>query len=384
MDHGPLPRMQTRRMAFVPPPMIPSPNEYFSINRFLYDILTSFSISSFDDLENKLLISKNIITLRIKMVSKFWYPSKNLTIHMLINLANSIRPEDLSEPPLAYRLYHKSLNDDTFLGFKESELIIQAMDPINRYHIDYINLLFSRVRPRSNIKKWESMKKYYEDSKKLTYLNVFSRIHATKFDYLSKCYDNIPDCIKNLSGDERFLLNSELSVAYLYGVVTIPKGGISSPHLHGCFSFTSRRENTGYLSLEQSFSNKNIPQEKLKNILEWLKNNNDLYRDFSPLTYENYEFRIDPNRITSSSVATSVIIPNNNNHSTDKTGNVYIRLKKQNGNEGGKYIPLEEALALCFPLLFPFGKLEKIPGNTLREKSRSILASHEYYRCGRL
>ena len=74
----------------------------------------------------------------------------------------------------------------------------------------------------------------------------------------------------------------------------------------------------------------------------------------------------------------------NNQRSTNVVGNVYIRLKKDNGDSEGKYIPLEEALALCFPLLFPFGVLEKIPGNTLREKSRAILSSHFYYRCGRL
>ena len=38
---------------------------------------------------------------------------------------------------------------------------------------------------------------------------------------------------------------------------------------------------------------------------------------------------------------------------------------------------------MTFPLLFPFG-LPKIPGATFRKKAKLLLASHPYYRCGRL
>ena len=50
-------------------------------------------------------------------------------------------------------------------------------------------------------------------------------------------------------------------------------------------------------------------------------------------------------------------------------------LKKENGNTEGKYIPLEVAFALCFPLLFPFVKLEKIPGNKHQNEKNNIIVT---------
>ena len=246
---------------------------------------------------------------------------------MLVNLANSIRPEELAEPPLAYRLFKESLDSNTFIGYEKIELIFDAIKSINRFHFDHRNILLTRVRPQIDYKKISHLMDYLDYSNNFSYLSIHNLIHAENYDYLVRCYNKLPDCIKNLTGDERFLINNELSVAFLYGVVTIPKGGISSPHLHGCFSFTSRRENTGYLSLGPSMlNNHNVQQEKIQEILNWLKQNNPLYKDFNPLTFENYEFRIDPNRNTSGSVATSVILPQNNVQSTDRNG-FYILYK---------------------------------------------------------
>ena len=49
-----------------------------------------------------------------------------------------------------------------------------------------------------------------------------------------------------------------------------------------------------------------------------------------------------------------------------------------------KYFELEDVLVHCFPMLFPNGKIPKIPGKTLRQKVSILCGSHEFYRCGRL
>lgn len=54
------------------------------------------------------------------------------------------------------------------------------------------------------------------------------------------------------------------------------------------------------------------------------------------------------------------------------------------GNKVLKYMQLEEALSLCFPMIFPYEKIPNIPGNTLKEKAEALLSTHEFYRCGRL
>ena len=165
-------------------------------------------------------------------------------------------------------------------------------------------------------------------------------------------YDTIPNCIKSLSDDEKFIINNELSVAFLHGIVTFPSAGISSPHLSGLFNLSSRKPGTGYLSLDPLLSkHSEIPKEKIDQILVWLKNNNHLYQDFEPLTLENYHFRINPECAPMGSSINIAIIPNEAG-TTDKQGNVYIRLRNKDGNLSGKFIPLEEALVLSFPYYF--------------------------------
>ena len=61
-----------------------------------------------------------------------------------------------------------------------------------------------------------------------------------------------------------------------------------------------------------------------------------------------------------------------------------IVLPDNQGNKSIKYFDLEDILVLCFPMIFPSGKIPKIPGQTLRQKASIIFNSHEFYRCGRL
>ena len=59
----------------------------------------------------------------------------------------------------------------------------------------------------------------------------YSKKFVSSYEYLNNYYNDIPNIFKNINGDDRLLLNNELSVAYLYGNVRIPVGGLGSPNL---------------------------------------------------------------------------------------------------------------------------------------------------------
>ena len=364
-------------------PNKPSPLQYFSVNRFFYDCLMSTEHPTLSYVSEKLMLPESEISSTIRCHCKHWFGKNfSVTVLELKHIASTLNNAEFDEPPLIYRLIHNSIRNNTLYTLQHAELILKAFKPVRRFHFDFKELIFSRIVPQIPKSLWCKMDLFMSSTFSD---NVLAKANFKKYEYLQQCFNHLPNCIKNLTGDERFLLNNELSVAHLYGVVTIPSAGISSPHLNGVFNLTSRKPNTGYLSLDSLLNKKNqIPTDKLNEILAWLKENNVLYQNFEPLTIENYNFRIDPTRAPSGNAINTVIIPNGNKATTDRNGNVYIRLKKNNDQTEGKFIPLEEALALSFPMLFPFGVLEKIPGKTLREKARAILGSHPYYRCGRL
>ena len=64
-------------------------------------------------------------------------------------------------------------------------------------------------------------------------------------DEMSSYFSRLPDEIKHLPNDQRFTLNSELSVAFLHGTVNFPVPGVGSPHLRGTFHLAARRAGTG-------------------------------------------------------------------------------------------------------------------------------------------
>ena len=56
-----------------------------------------------------------------------------------------------------------------------------------------------------------------------------------------------------------------------------------------------------------------------------------------------------------------------------------IALPDEQGNKCIKYFDIEDILVLCFQMIFPSGKISKIPGQTLRQKASIIFNSHEIY-----
>ena len=206
--------------------------------------------------------------------------------------------------------------------------------------------------------------------------------------HLSSSVSQFPDFFRDLSNDERFLFNSKLSICFLYGQVTYPTGGIASPHLQGSFSLFSRKSGTGYFLLDQvSVVPPTEPEQKMRRLFDWLKQNNPLYSDIDhPVDFSAFSILAG----NSNDVIGTVVNPYVRDHYLrndipfDRDLRVPVRFKKSDNESSTALIPLELALGYTFPLLFPFGPPPAVPGKTFREKACNILFAHEFYRCGRL
>ena len=219
----------------------PSPIEFFSKNRFIYEFLMSTEDLNLNSLSNFLMMDVTQLRKKLKKFTKHWFRRvSNTNLKDLKSIASKIDPNQLFEAPIAYNLYKQSIQKNQYLGVMEVELLLQSEETSPIYQFDSHNLLKSRVFPKIDLTSIN----IFLDNKNLYGSDILSDVKFNQFDYLINCYNNLPDCIKSLTGDERFLLNNELSIAYLYGVVNIPSPYISSPHLHGVFNLTSRKPNT--------------------------------------------------------------------------------------------------------------------------------------------
>ena len=285
--------------------------------------------------------------------------------------------DQLSPPPPVYRIYHESVRENFLLDDRALELLT----PVTDYHFDFKMLILTRFsnmgpdRLASITSQWFSSPPVSIDWS-LQYFQgqpaQFFRCRMTSF------FEDLPACLKCLNNDEMFEVNSQLSVAFLFGAVTFPQPGIASPHLKGGFLLGLRAHGTGYLAI-QTPTQTRISPEKWDDVLAWFRDNNALYENVEPITAQNVDLRLDP-LIHSSAVATAELP--SGNRLPDGT-NVRIGMKNPDGSSRSKYVPLELALALTFPVLFPFG-VPTIPGDTWRDKAKLLLASHPYYRSGRL
>ena len=348
--------------------------EFFSTNTFFFDALTTINditakkVCTYLHISNQLF--KNIL-LKANI---------QLNIRDLQSFAKGI-DKTMLQPPPVYIIYQKSVNENFFLDDRYLELLL----PMNENHFDFKAMINSRFIEHITKTRLNLINSFDKLTDYMFWDFLLDLVDEEKHaEIIQNTWDLLPQCIKKLTDDEKFLINNELSVAFLHGTVTFPLPGISSPHLHGYFNFSGRKPETGYLSLDNLLNRNNkIPKEKTKEVMDWLQHNNPLYKDFTPLTFENIHFRINPSSAPMGSAINMAMIPNTSGITNDG-GDVFIRLKKQDGTLAGKFIPLEKALPLCFPILFPSGKIEKIPGKTLREKARFILSSHPFLRCGRL
>ena len=218
-------------------------------------------------------------------------------------------------------------------------------------------------------------------------LSIDTALNEQTTNYIHRI-NSFPDLIVNLNPEIKFKYNNVLSICFLYGQLVHPVEGISSPHLKGEFTASLRKEGTGFLALNLSSCPLN-EEEKTQclEIFNWLKRNNYLYKDIDEnsleINHREYISRIDPTQRPQGDSVTGVILNDAQNLIDAKTRKVGIKIK--NGNEFNYvYVPLEKALAMMFPMLYPDGYVPIIPNASLRKQARYLLSIHPSLRCGRL
>ena len=348
--------------------------QFFGCNRFLYDLLNDDSVGTLDHVARGLRMQYS--GLRAQLL-KFHLPTR---LPSLRSLASQFSDDSLPGPPPVYNAYRLYTADDrTF-----TEQFLELFLPVAPYHFDYKFLLLERFPSMTAPRLKHLLSEWFRDEPyDYDWAEYYFRDQETRNfrQQMVAHFENLPECIRVLSNDERFVANSDLSLTFLHGVVTFPVSGVSSPHLHGQFLLGLRREGTGYLSIDASRACQTIGNEKWAALLEWFRANHPMYADFTPLSRENFDIRLGTNNTVAEVVAAEV--PTAAHNLTNEKQEVLISLKNPDGSSERRYVSLESALSLSFPLLFPFG-CPPIPGATLRKKARLLLASHPYYRCGRL
>ena len=354
--------------------MEPDARAFFTCNRFLYDILSKGSATTLDKVARELRMQRGALRQRLL---QYGLPTQTTSLSRLVS---NIPAANLGPSPQVYVRFHEHLRAGEFFTEQELELFL----PVAPWHFDHQFILLERF-PSMTPERLKAITLDWFDRNPhdLSWSSRYFTDAATRGfrDRLAEYFDRLPSCIRELSNDEQFLANSDLSVAFLHGVVTFPVPGIASPHLHGQFLLGLRREGTGYLAVDSSRAACELGAEKWRHLLDWFKSNNSLYTDFTPLTYANLHMRLDS--VHNPAAVVTAELPGGHHDLTNENNDVLILLKKPDGSSERRYVPLETALGLCFPILFPFG-CPLIPAPTLRKKAQLLLAAHPFYRCGRL
>ena len=348
---------------------------FLSCNRFFYDLLKDPNVTTLTQVADRLCLPCS--TLRNALL-KFKLPCR---LKLLRSVISSIPEEDLGAPPPVYVTYHKYVREGRMFDDQSLELFF----PLADYHFDYKFLLLERfpsmTRERLNVisSEWFSHVPYNTNWADDYFTDDDTRNFRSE---MIRRFEALPECIRVLSNDELFDANSDLSLTFLHGVVAFPINGVSSPHLHGQFLLGLRREGTGYLAIDASRAANRLGTDKWTSLLDWFRHNHPLYEDFTPITRTNFDVRLGTAGQTAEVVAAQ--LPSAPHILTNEKNQVLIRMKGPDGTESERrYVSLETALTLSFPVLFPFG-CPILPGATLRKKARFLLASHPFYRCGRL
>ena len=352
----------------------PEARDFFGCNRFLFDAVSKGEAATLDQIARTLLMPRG--ALRQKLV-EFGLPTRAAS---LFRLVTDIPVDSLPASPPVYRIYHERIRIDALFTDQDMELFL----PVHPWHFDYKFLLLERC-PSMTPERLQRITSdwFHRNPHNPSWTSHYFRdMPSRRFrDQLAEYFDRLPACILGLTNDEQFIANMDLSVAFLHGVVTFPVPGIASPHLHGQFLLGLRREGTGYLAVDNSRAAADLGSDKWGSVLEWFRANNPLYNDFTPLSRDNLQLRIPDVHNPSAVVAAE--LPTGHHDLTNATNDVLILLKNPDNSSERRYVPLETALGLCFPILFPFG-CPPIPAPTLRKKAQLLLASHPFYRCGRL
>ena len=200
----------------------------------------------------------------------------------------------------------------------------------------------------------------------------------------------LPNCLKSLNNRQRYFVNMALSLAYIGAKVNIDRGGHSSPHLKGEFIAQVRQNGTGILSTDRNIV-RDVSDEEFQTIKNWFAENNILYvRNPIELDLDQFvEAQAQSTVICSvvdrrapQDVIANIILPEGlvaSRKSIDLKHEVMVK-KRSNINDS-IWMPLESALPLMFPVLFPYGTVPLIPGSTLRKKAQNLLLACDSVRC---
>ena len=345
----------------------------FEVNRFFYDAVKTTTNKSLRQVAGQLLLPEQQIR---KYLLSNYLP---VVLKYLRAGCNAIDSR-LGPAPAVYRAYWDSIRHDYLFDDDALELL----RPISRHHFDYTALMMTRFssmtaeRMKLFTSEWVDRVPFDNNWSNHYFFTPCARSFREK---LREYYRQIPDVIRGLSMDQLFKANSDMSVAFLHGSVSFPTPGIASPHLKGRFLLGLRNANTGYLSLNcDCHAATTIGVQTWRELIDWYRENNQLYSELTPITCDNVDIRL-ASLCTATVVAAEV--PGAHTCLTNEQGQVCLRIRNSDGHVSQRYLSLEAALALAFPLLFPYG-VPEVPAKTLRKKARLILAAHPWYRCGRL
>ena len=346
-----------------------TPLQFFSVNRFFRDVIAERpDLKRLGDVCSE--IDVPVSRTRSYLISNR-LPTTITSLRRIVASLGAL----LDAPPV----YLALTTDDDQIDFDDR--LIELLQPVCHWHFDHIGILkrkccFTDEQFAVFESRWFSAD--FTFNHKWSEHFFRSETEQEFRDEMSSYFSRLPDEIKHLPNDQRFVLNNHLSVAFLHGTVNFPVPGVASPHLRGTFHLAARRAGTGYLAID------NLPNPNddsiFQNLLAWFKNHNPLYSSFIPLTAQNIDLRLAP---FASAAVVSVALPSNHEPMSDDALTVRLHIKEGETDPSVRHLPLELALPMCFPLLFPF-PLPKIPGTTFRQKAQALLAAHPFFRRGRL
>ena len=223
---------------------------------------------------------------------------------------------------------------------------LELLKPVTDFHFDYYQLILSRFENISPSRltmltgpwldsipfdqNWDTQ--YFQDSESCEFRQTLCDYHS-----------NLPACLRDLDNDQLFRVNADLAVAFLHWTVSFPTAGIASPHLKGFFLLGLRKQNTGYLSVNCDCpAATEIGAERWH---AWYREHNELCQDFTPITSENVDLRLN----TASTTVAAIEIPGANPGLTDASGRVCLNVRNEDSTTTKKFLSLEHALALTFP-----------------------------------
>ena len=199
--------------------------------------------------------------------------------------------------------------------------------------------------------------------------------------FVSHYNSKYPDLFKAVKLFDQIPMNRNLALVYLCGTTQIENPGISSYHLNGTLNPTVRNFNTGFIAFEKD--PRAFP-DNFNNLFGFLRKNNPLYAEVDSIE-ENTMSKFTLSLKEKIGACAAFLLEDQHiigeRTPIQKDNNIiYVIISRKDDGETIK-LPFEVALASLFPFLFPYGALIKIPGSTIREKTKNLLLSHPRFRC---